>query len=347
LAAPSGPEAFATLLESARSAAAATAWAEARVAFEEALALWDRIEDPATVAASTRSGILERAAEFAWYEGDTRRALALNRRAQAEPDVLADPLRHGSLALREAHLLDDLGDLAGEGDAATRAHRLIPNAPPSIDRAGALSRLGLHALRSGRVREAVTQFERATRMAEAIGDDAEVASNLAFLAMAEVDLGDPARPRQVITRLDEMLPRIVDDVSWSIVATWAPWVWIGLGDYPARSNTPTDCSLTPAVVAWIEALGCGAWRRVHWPSSGSADGTTRPRRSIDRATTAGASMPPSTCARWQPRSPRDVATASARGPSRSRRSRSPVRAFRSRSWPPRSLRHGWPCSKPT
>jgi predicted ATPase len=115
LAARSEPEAFAALLEAARSAASAAAWSEAGAAYEEALALWDRIADPVSVARSARSGILEHAAEIAWYAGDARRALALNRRAQAEPDVMADPLRLGRLAHREAWLLDDPRRPGGRG----------------------------------------------------------------------------------------------------------------------------------------------------------------------------------------------------------------------------------------
>jgi DNA-binding CsgD family transcriptional regulator len=232
LAAGSEPEAFAALILAAKSAVSATAWAEARSAYESALALWDRVADPVAVAGSTRSGILERASEIAWYEGDARGALALNRRAQSEADVVDDPVRLGRLAYREAGLLDDMGDLAGEGEAAQRAHRLIPADPPTNDRAAALLRLGLYRLRQGLVLEAIGSFEEAIAIAETIGAEDEVAAIRALLAFAWVEVGEVTRPSEAILRLDEDLPGIDEPLAWSFVSTWAPWAWIGMGDYP-------------------------------------------------------------------------------------------------------------------
>ena len=231
LAAGSEPEAFSALLEAARSAAAATAWAEAVASYEAAVGLWDRLPDPAVVAGATRSSLLEQAAAIAWYEGDARRALGLNRRAQAQPDVAADATRLGRLAHLEAGLLDDLGDLAGEGDAARRSFGLIPAAPPTIDRVLALSRMGLYTVRRGRMIDAAALFEQAIDAAEAIGNQDEVAANLAFLTFARMELGETSRSREAIPRLDEMVSGIGEQVAWSVVATWVPWVWIGLTEY--------------------------------------------------------------------------------------------------------------------
>jgi DNA-binding CsgD family transcriptional regulator/tetratricopeptide (TPR) repeat protein len=225
------PEAFSASLEAARSAYAANAWAEARSGFETALGLWDRIEHPVSIAGALRSEILEQAAAIAWFEGDARRALGFNRRAQGEPDVEADPIRLGRLSHREAFLLDDLGDVAGEGDAARRACGLIPDEPPTIDRAIALSCLGLHALRLGRIREGTKHLERAIHVAGAIGAVSQRAASEAFLAMAWVDLGHVERASEAVLRLDDVLPTISEQVAWSVVTTWTPWIWIGIGEY--------------------------------------------------------------------------------------------------------------------
>ena len=256
LAAGSEPEAFAAQLEAARSAAAATAWAEALAAYEEALAMWYRIEDPVSTAKQMRSEIMEQAAEMAWQEGDARRAVGLNRRAQAEPDVIADPIRLGRLACREAFLLDDLGDLVGEGEAAQRAVALIPEFPPSLDRAAALSRLGLYASRQDRVRDAIALFEEADRMANAVGSDIYVAATVG-LVMARIELGEVDRPREAILRLDAMLPRLEDHVAWSLVTTWAPWAWLGMGDYE-RAIEYSERLLTDARNRGLES-GIGLW----------------------------------------------------------------------------------------
>lgn len=256
LAAGADTEAFAAQLDAARAAAAATAWAEARAAYEAALALWDRIEDPVSIAGQKRSEILEQAAEICWNEGDARRAVALNKRAQAEADVVADPLRLGRLASREAWLLDDLGDLAGEGEAAQRAVALIPEEPPSLDRAAALSRLGLYASRQDRVRDAAALFERAVRMAEAAGSEADVAA-IVGLTMARIELGEVDRPQEAIMRLDAMLPSIGEHVAWSMVTTWTPWAWLGIGDY-ARAIEYAQRLLTDARSRGLEN-GVGLW----------------------------------------------------------------------------------------
>jgi DNA-binding CsgD family transcriptional regulator/tetratricopeptide (TPR) repeat protein len=257
LAARAEPEAFAALLEAARSAVSATAWAEALAAYEEALVLWDRVEDPAMAAGATRSTILEQAAEIAWYEGDARRAVALNRRAQAEPEVVGDPVRLGRLSHREANLLDDLADLDGQGEAAERAYALIPAEPPSADRVAALSALGIHALRRGRVREATSWFEQAIEMAEAVGADSAWAMNVAWLAVARVNFGELARPAEAVLSLDRVVPRITDPLAWSGVTTWTPWVWIGVGEYE-RAIEYADRLLTDAHRRGLDR-GVGAW----------------------------------------------------------------------------------------
>jgi len=224
VAARAGPEAFATLMDAARSAMSASAWAEATAALEEVVDLWDRIDEPVAVARMTRSAILEQAAEMAWYDGDARRAVSLNRRAQAESDLATDPHR-------EAGFLDDLGDLAGEGDAARRAFSLLPNGQMTIDRAAALSSLGLHALRRGRVLEAAKAFEEAVAVAEVVGSRSEWAANVTWLALAQVNLAQPIAARDAIRRLDATLPEIESHLAWSVVTTWTPWLWIGMADY--------------------------------------------------------------------------------------------------------------------
>jgi DNA-binding CsgD family transcriptional regulator/tetratricopeptide (TPR) repeat protein len=257
LAAGAHVEAFAALLDAARSAVSAGAWAEACTSFEDALALWDRQHDPVAVSGTTRSRILEQAADIAWFDGEPRRALALSRRAQAEPDVIRDPIRLGRLAYREAWLLDDLGDLVGESEAAERAFRLIPAEPLSRDRAAILSHKGLVAMRQGRLRDAIGRLEEALQAATALHLDDETATSLAFLAMAWVELGEVERPTATVLSLDEMLPRIDDHVAWSVVASWSPWVWLGMGDY-ARATEYADRMLADARRRGIDN-GVGLW----------------------------------------------------------------------------------------
>ena len=257
LAARAEPEAFAALIEAARSAVSATAWAEAGAAFDEALSLWDRVDQPAAVAGTTRSATLEQAAEIAWYEADALRAVGLIRRAQAEPDVQADSARLGRLSHREAGFLDDLGDVAALGEAAQRAFELIPDEPPSVDRARAYSAVGLHALRLGRMRAAEAAFGRAVGISDLVGAADEWAANLTWQATAWVNVGELERPRDAIARLDTIRPRIDDPLKWSVVTTWVPWIWIGCSDYE-RAIESADSLLLDARSRGLDR-GVGLW----------------------------------------------------------------------------------------
>ncbi len=257
LAARSDAEAFAALVEAGRSAAGAAAWAEARAAYEEVLSLWDRIADPVAVAASPRSGILERASDMTWYEGDARRALALNRQSQTEPDVMADPLRLGRLVHRESWLLDELGDLDAARDAAEHAYRLVAYESPSRDQADSLSTLGIFALRQGRIRESITLLERSIAISERIADEDEMAVSLAYLALARVDLGDEAGLLEAIDRPDELLPRVAEHLAFLGVSTCVPWVWILTARYE-RAIEYADRYLADARSRGLD-LGAGRW----------------------------------------------------------------------------------------
>jgi DNA-binding CsgD family transcriptional regulator len=58
-------------------------------------------------------------------------------------------------------------------------------------------------------------------------------------------------------RLDDMLPQIVDQVAWSVVTTWTPWVWIGTGEYE-RAIAYADRLLLDARARGLDR-GVGLW----------------------------------------------------------------------------------------
>ena len=126
---------------------------------------------------------------MAWYMGDTRAALELNRRTQSEPDVRPTSAGWAGLIDHEAWYVHEGGDIERARELGAEAVRIIPADPPSFERSMALGTLGTHALGVGRVLEARARLEEALAMARSIGSLQAVTANLAFLAMTYADLG--------------------------------------------------------------------------------------------------------------------------------------------------------------
>ena len=236
LAARAEPEAFAALIESGQAARAAYAWAEGRQAFEQALALWDRVPDPAS-AGVARSRLLQDAAAMTWYMGETRAALSLNRRAQAEPDVQADPPRLARLLDHEAWYVWEFGDLELAQQRARLANELLPADVPTTELALARGTLGAQAQMTGRTREAVAILEEGLAIARAAGTEASTVTILAFLAVAYAELGDSDRALAAIRTAEDNMDRVGVEDTFFAVTTNAPWVRIGIGDYEGAVAT--------------------------------------------------------------------------------------------------------------
>ncbi len=106
----------------------------------------------------------------------------MNRLAQAEPDIQADPRHLGRLITNESWYLNDLGDGPACRDAAERAVRSFPVDPPSVDRVNALGDPWRGRIATeGRVGEAIAIMNDAQAIANRLGDDASIAGNLGFL----------------------------------------------------------------------------------------------------------------------------------------------------------------------
>ena len=230
LAARAEPEAFIALIESGRAARAAYAWAEGRQAFEEALVLWDRVPDPGS-AGVARSRLLQDAAAMTWYMGETRAALSLNRQAQAEPDVQADPPRLARLLDHEAWYVWEFGDLELAQQRARMANELLPADVPTTELALARGTLGAQAQMTGRTRDAVAILEEGLAIARAAGNEGSTVTILAFLAVAYGELGDSERALAAITTAEDAMDRVGVEDAFFAVTTNGPWVRIGIGDY--------------------------------------------------------------------------------------------------------------------
>ena len=135
------PRALKASVEAGVQAERMRAPAEAAHQFENALGLWERVDDPEALTGTTLVELLRRAAERAHLAGAPSRALALGRRALELTDPARDPV---AAALQHERLGRYLWVSGRDGDALTEyleAVRLMPPDPPSPERALVLASL--------------------------------------------------------------------------------------------------------------------------------------------------------------------------------------------------------------
>ena len=226
------PEAFIAQVRAGQAARSVGAWHEAGDAFEEALVRWDRVPDP-TVADVTRSRLLEEASLMAWYAGDVRRAIALNERAEAEPDILADPSRHGMLLSFRSDLAREMGESGRASDLAARAAELVPPEPPTLERAHVLAGVAIYEQLDGRLARSIATFEASVAIARTTTEDWQRFGALPFLAAAYAEAGRAAEAVEILELARSAHESAVVDGHFFAFTTNAPWVWLGLGDYEA------------------------------------------------------------------------------------------------------------------
>jgi len=159
---------------------AAAQVAERQHAPAQALAQWDTAMrlarlHPEVIARSGLDGVELRAhtAEAANRAGQLDRAVALIGEALAGVDAAGEPHRAGRLAERLGWYLTRQGDQPGALDAYEAALTLVPERPPSPERARALSAMGRHLAHQGKTADARRWFEDAVTCAVAATATAE------------------------------------------------------------------------------------------------------------------------------------------------------------------------------
>jgi DNA-binding CsgD family transcriptional regulator/tetratricopeptide (TPR) repeat protein len=188
--------ALVSYLAAAEEAERVYAFGEAGQYLERVLELWARVPEAAERAGRSRGNVLADAGEHVGRVGDFDRAVAFAAAALAEPEIAGDPERGAELCQRIAtyHLQD------GNGPAAFAAYQAAAGLLDSAPQARGRSRLAAeHALALGiwgRNHEAVTQAERALRLAAADGDLAARglalnASGVAHVSVGRIEDGEP------------------------------------------------------------------------------------------------------------------------------------------------------------
>ena len=193
-------EALQASVDAARDAAAVSGPSEAFQHLERVLELWPQVDDPVVLVGLELRSVLAWAAEVAFFAGAPGQAAELVRRAISLTDP-ADEVQLGLLHERLGQfLLLPVGDREAGLAAYERAVALVPDQPPSAERARVLAGLGHALMLSGRFAESRSVCDDALAVVAAIGDDRAA---LRALAVLGIDLHFLGRSAEGIECLQE------------------------------------------------------------------------------------------------------------------------------------------------
>ncbi len=203
------PRALAASVDAGDAAEHRSGFAEAQTHYERALELWEQVGDAEARTGLDRIELHRRAAEAANLAGDSGRAAALVRRAIAELDADADPVRAGVLWQRLGRFLWAAGDGEAAFQAYEQAERLVPAEPPSIARARVLAARGQGLMLVDRHEESMASCDEAIAIARRVGARAEEGHARNTLGFVQTYLGNPS---EGVANLRESL-RIAEEVG--------------------------------------------------------------------------------------------------------------------------------------
>jgi DNA-binding SARP family transcriptional activator/tetratricopeptide (TPR) repeat protein len=196
-------EALAASVEAAREAEAVFGWAEALAHLERALLLWPALPDASVLARVDLPELSSWAAEIAIQTGAAPRAVDLGRRA-VELAGEGDPARAGLLRERLGRYLLAAGNRDASLAEFERAVELVPERPPSPERAQVVAALGHVLMLVWRHDDSRRICEQALELARAV--DARRAEVRALGALG-VDLAYLGRGDEGLAQLRLALQR--------------------------------------------------------------------------------------------------------------------------------------------
>jgi DNA-binding CsgD family transcriptional regulator/tetratricopeptide (TPR) repeat protein len=165
------------------------AFGEAQRHFERALELWERVPDAEQRAGLDKADVLRYAAAAAANAGEAARSLALSRKAIAEVDAQADPMRAAFLYERLGHYSRWAGETEDGFAAYQQAMELVPDGD-SPQRARLLEYRARGLALRGRFEEGVEGAEAALAMAERCDDLSVQSRALNTLGLSRAALGE-------------------------------------------------------------------------------------------------------------------------------------------------------------
>lgn len=182
--------AFDASLRAGAAAIDSFAFDAALLAYERALELWDGIDDAEATAGMDRIELLRRAGLAAYLAADHRRAVAHRREAALAADPAVDPFRAGLLREELGRALYVFGDPDGALQAYREGVDIIPEEPPSAERARAVSGLGQCLMLMAHYAESRRLCEEAVAIARAVGATVQEGHALCTLGLDLAALGE-------------------------------------------------------------------------------------------------------------------------------------------------------------
>jgi DNA-binding NarL/FixJ family response regulator/tetratricopeptide (TPR) repeat protein len=183
--------ALAASVRAASEAEAVLAPAEALRHLQRALALWERVPEPATVAGIDRVELTLRAAAAASAAGEHQRAASLAQDVARTAEAAADPARAARAYERFGLYLFYAGRVEEALAARARAVELVPDQPPTPLRARVTAAIAQALVNARQPAEARRWCDQALVAARGAGSAAEEADALITLGMIE-QYDDPA-----------------------------------------------------------------------------------------------------------------------------------------------------------
>ena len=204
------PEALSTAVAAGAAAERVYAFAEAERHLENALEIWDQVEDAEERAGVSRVALLARAAENSNMSYNGARGAALASEALELVDEEAEPVQAALLHERLGRYLW----VSGRTDEALASYHeavdLMPAEPESAELARVLSAHGQILMLRGRVRESRERCEQAVEVARSVGARAEEGHALNSLGVDISSLGDRKRGIKLIEEAKE----IAEEIEW-------------------------------------------------------------------------------------------------------------------------------------
>jgi DNA-binding CsgD family transcriptional regulator/tetratricopeptide (TPR) repeat protein len=277
------PEALAASVDAARQAEAVFGLAEAHAHLERALALWHAVPDPAELAGLDLAELYAWTAELAGHVGAASRAVELARRA-IELVGAEDPHRAALLHVLLAEYLSETGRSDAVLAALERAVELVPEKPPSPQRAYALGSLAGGLMMAWRFAESLPISEQALALARDLGaGEAEVRAltvlggDLAYLGRSEEGLAYFRQALQLAEEIGDLmgLERAYSNLSDALTMLGRFRESARLGRAGLEAMRRYGISSTLLVSNQIEALlALGDWDEAEGLSAAALRGST-------------------------------------------------------------------------
>jgi len=290
-------------IRAGEAAEATFAFPEALQQYERALELWSQVDNPEERTQTSRVELIRRAAEAAYLSARAPRALAHIKAAIALVDPDIEPVTAGLMHERLGRYQFAAGNTDAGLAAYSEAVRLVPDEPPSAERARVLAAKGQMVMLLSHGQESRALCEEAVRIATEVDAKAELGHALNSLGVDLAMMGDFDAGLQHLYRAKEIAIELnsIDDLGRAYANIPSVLVWAGryedaLDYWDEGIETITRLGAGGSYGSWYRAdksdvlFRIGRWDEVEAVTRepGSESGTGRAMRLCTRAQVATA-----------------------------------------------------------